>query len=288
MKIQLVPATTPVTRPLQSDTEIARLLSLHQYLSISTGGALPSKLDVSKVKRVLDIGCGIGAWVHEVARNYPHMHVVGIDNNPDLITYARASTYVLPNATFLQQDMHTLEAVFEHRSFDLIHLRFLAGTVSVTQFPQLIQSVSRLCKRRSLILSTEIELPLTSSSGCDYMSSLILSAIIAKGLAFSPAFTPQLGITSRMRYWLRSQRCILKHDNTRYLDISFGTPAHALFVEQTTTILHRLRPFILSASYITEPELDDLLQRLQQEITARQFYGVCPLHTIVAFNDVLH
>ena len=246
MKIQLVPTTTSTTRLLQRDDEIARLLSLHQCLSAWMGGALPPTLDVSKVRRALDVGCGIGAWVHEMARNHPLMHVVGIDTNPDFIAYARASAYEMHNSTFLEQDMYTLEGIFQQDSFDLIHLRFLAGTVSVAQFPPLLRAVSRLCRRNGLIIVTEAELPLTSSSACDYMSSLILSAMIRAGLAFSPGFTPQLGIASRIRYWLRAQNCILKHDDTRYLDISINKSAHDIFVEGATSAMHQLRRFITS------------------------------------------
>ncbi len=287
VKIQLVSTTMPATHPFQRDDEVARLLVLHEHLSAQTGGALPPKLDVSKVRRVLDVGCGIGSWVHEVAREHPRMQVVGVDSNPDFIAYARASTYETHNATFLEHDVHTLEQVFQQRSFDLVHLRFLAGTVSVAQFPQLIKSVSRLCKRNGLLISTEAELPLTSSSACDYMASLILSAMIEAGLAFSPGFTPQLGIAPRMRYWLRTQHCLIKHDDTHYLDISVGKPTHDIFVEQATIVLQRLRTFILRTAYLTETEFADLYLRLQQEILERRFYGVCPLHTIVAFNNVL-
>ena len=88
VKIQLVPAM----RLLENESEIARLMSLHQNLSMWTGGALPPTLDVSKVKRVLDIGCGVGAWVHEVARDYPQTQVVGIDSNPRFYRARKSSS----------------------------------------------------------------------------------------------------------------------------------------------------------------------------------------------------
>ena len=235
---------------------------------------------------MLDVGCGIGAWVHEVARDHPRMQVVGIDTNPYFIAHARAATHETHNAIFLEQDMHTLEGVFQRGSFDLIHMRFLAGTVSVAQFPRLIQSVSRLCKRNGLIIVTEAELPLTSSSACDYMSSLILSAMISAGRAFSPGFIPQLGVASRLRYWLRTQNCLLKHDDTHYLDVSHGKPAHDIFVEQAIAFAQQIRHFVIGTGQITKPQFEDLFIRLQEEISERGFYGVCPLHTIVAFNNV--
>ncbi len=219
----------PVLPPLQTFASSSLLFTL--ILSSTLQICLePLFHHISKVKRVLDIGCGAGAWVHDVAQHNPHMQVVGIDTNTSFIEHAQKLAYNIHNATFLRQDMHTLEGVFQHGSFDLIHLRFLAGTVSVTQFPHLIQSVLRPCKRNGLLIMTEAELPLTCSTACDYMASLLLSSMIKAGMAFSPGFTPQLGIASRIRYWLRAQHCILKHDDTCYLDISHGKPAHNTFM----------------------------------------------------------
>ena len=47
-----------------------------------------------------------------------------------------------------------------------------------------------------------------------------------------------------------------------------------------------LRPFVIDTGQITEAQFEDLFTRMQEEISERNFYGVCPLHTIIAFNNV--
>ncbi len=269
---------------VENDAEVARLLTLHRELSAWMGGALPPKLDIAQVKRVLDVGCGIGAWVHEVAQQHPQMHVFGIDTSPFCIEQARSLTRNLYNVTLLEQDMHTLEGVFNPDSFDLIHLRFMAGTVSVTQFPQLLASLTRLCKRKGILILTEAELPLTSSHACDYLSSLILSAMISADMAFTPAFTPQLGLMSRLRYWTRTLGYTHQLDDTLYLDISRSASAYTIFTQQTAILGQHIRPFIINTGQISPTEFDDLFTELQQEIAARGFYGACPIQTLVAVN----
>src|ERR1700726_1697758 len=73
----------------ENDAEVARLLVWHHYLARWMGDILPASLDLSHVQRVLDVACGVGAWVHAMARRYPAMQVVGIDQSAYLISQAR-------------------------------------------------------------------------------------------------------------------------------------------------------------------------------------------------------
>ncbi len=66
-------------------SEMDRLLLLHRHLSESMGGILPAALDLSKVKRVLDVECGAGGWVYDLAWRYPSMHVTGTDARSHLV-----------------------------------------------------------------------------------------------------------------------------------------------------------------------------------------------------------
>jgi|GEM_PF-1861846 len=279
--------TKPLTmHPLgaESDAEVTRLLLLHRWLSSYFGGALPPKLDVSKVRRVLDVGCGIGAWAHEVAANNPRMHVIGVDTSEFCIQNAKRLAYNAKNVTFLQQDMHQLETVFQPNTFDLIHVRFLVGSVSVARFPLLIESLSRLCKKKGLLIFTEAELPFTGSSGCDHLITVLLSSLIAAQNAFSWGFSPQLGVASRLREWLRRSGSVLLHDDTAYPNIARGTEAYNHFVPQALLVAQQIRPLALRTGYATEAQLDEIFARMQEEFQEKRFQGACPLHTIVAIN----
>ncbi|CAG8823857.1 30354_t:CDS:2 [Gigaspora margarita] len=86
--------------------------------------------------KVLDIGCGFGSWIYDMAKNYPLSHFTGIDiNNPKDAT--------LPNVSLTQGDV--LEGLpYPDCSFDYIHFRDFLWSISSKDasnklFPELIR-----------------------------------------------------------------------------------------------------------------------------------------------------
>ncbi len=65
---------------------------------------------------VLDIGCGKGLLSHKIAQR--SKTVVGIDNNKESITYAKAN-FALPNLTFIEDDVTSYPF---QQTFDIIIL----------------------------------------------------------------------------------------------------------------------------------------------------------------------
>ncbi|TME01655.1 MAG: class I SAM-dependent methyltransferase [Chloroflexi bacterium] len=136
--------------PPNESVEIVRQMKLHRMLSSIVGGPLPSSIDLANVRRVLDLGCGGGDWVLEMAYHYRQMHVIGIDRSHAVVEYARAraGSQGMENASFAAYDFfHLSETSFPLESFDLLHLSFLTGSMPVTAFPQLVRDVRRLCRR---------------------------------------------------------------------------------------------------------------------------------------------
>ena len=74
----------------ESGTEMARLMKQDRLLTQGMGGLFPERDDVSSMHAILDIACGPGGWVLDVAYAYPKIEVVGIDISNTMIEYARA------------------------------------------------------------------------------------------------------------------------------------------------------------------------------------------------------
>ncbi len=66
----------------ENATELARLLLQDRFLTQAMGGPLAEQHDVATMQRVLDVGCGPGGWVLDVAFAYPRVQVIGIDVSP--------------------------------------------------------------------------------------------------------------------------------------------------------------------------------------------------------------
>src|SRR6266700_3093708 len=142
----ILPASS-LTTAAEHGQEVERLLGQQRLLSELIGGTLPPSVNMPQEGWVLDVGCGAGTWVHEMARRYPSLQIVGIDSNASSIQQARQLTRNLPNVLFLLQDMHHLEGeIFTPDTFGLIHLRFLADNVLDQYYPRLLQALTRLLK----------------------------------------------------------------------------------------------------------------------------------------------
>src|SRR5689334_109931 len=61
----------------ESAAEMARLLDQDRLYTEAMGGFFSERSDLSMIQRILDIGCGPGGWVQEVAYAYPEKEVVG-------------------------------------------------------------------------------------------------------------------------------------------------------------------------------------------------------------------
>jgi tRNA G46 methylase TrmB len=87
-------------------TQVARLLLQDRIFNEGIGAAVffPSQEKKrSNLHRVLDIGCGPGGWVIDLARQLPQTTVIGIDSSPTMITYANglAQLYQLQTGVLL-------------------------------------------------------------------------------------------------------------------------------------------------------------------------------------------
>src|SRR5437879_5476782 len=80
---------------------------LHEFLHWYGGGLLPEQLDLSDVRSVLDVACGSGEWVLDMAFACPRVRYMGLDNDAPRVSYARACAGVLglENVEFMQSDM---------------------------------------------------------------------------------------------------------------------------------------------------------------------------------------
>lgn len=266
---------------IENEAEVARLMLQHRRLTELMGDVLPPTLDLAQIRRVLDVGCGVGAWVYEMAWRHPDMRLVGIDKSAFFIDQAQKHIFGnLPNITYLAQDMHHLEGeIFAPNSFDLIHMRFLVGEVTAQDFPLLIRSLAPLCRSGGFFVWTEAELPFTTSSACERLSELVLQALQVTGRAFAPGHA--LGITPRMGCWLRDAGYRIAQDRAYALEVSAGTKGHEMFARQAYVFGNQVLPFLLQAKVTTAEEFEELFGQMQKEIRDESFCGMCFLRTMV-------
>lgn len=272
----------------ESEAWMAHMSLIERALSEYMGGALPAALDLSHVRQALDVGCGVGGWIYEMAWRHPTIQFVGIDRNVAFIECARKRILGgVANATYLVQDMfHLDEFTYAPASFDLVHLRFLAGEVRPQQFPLLLRALRRLCRPGALLVWTEAEFPLTNSLALQCVCDWVQRALRAGGRAFSPGSA--FAATAFMRSWLASVGCHILHDHAYALDVSapLGPLAddptlHEIFCRQAGGFAQQVRSFILDAQVAVPEVFDEICSLIQNELHAESFRGVCYLRTVI-------
>src|SRR5712692_1503352 len=94
----------------------------------------------SDIASVLDVGCGTGRWVVEMARTFPGAQVVGLDIEPP------QSGQMLPsNARFVQANV--LDGLpFADRSFDFTHQRLLVLAIPAAHWPLVVGELVRVTR----------------------------------------------------------------------------------------------------------------------------------------------
>src|SRR5215831_12545162 len=131
----------------ESGAEMARLMHQGRLISKNMGGLLPEGIDLANTRDILDMACGPGEWVLDVAFEHPEFQVIGIDISREMIDYARAQARAqgLDNATFMT--MNILKSVeFSGNSFDMINGRLLVSFMPTTAWSDLLHECVRVLR----------------------------------------------------------------------------------------------------------------------------------------------
>src|SRR5258708_19337036 len=123
------------------------------------GGLLPEQPEqaIAHLRDVLDIGCGPGGWVLEMAHANADMRATGIDVSQGMIDYANALARAngLDNAQF-----HVANAIdplgFPDASFDLVNARHIEGAIPIAAWPGLFKEMVRVSRRGGTIRITSM------------------------------------------------------------------------------------------------------------------------------------
>ncbi|KAM5532078.1 hypothetical protein V8D89_014242 [Ganoderma adspersum] len=158
---------------LPADNEEHRRLDLqHQIITLALGGLYPAPNLVrkalaprsGKAPAILDVGTGSGSWAIDMAMQFPHCSVVGVDLAPP-----RVDGYVIiclfegiSPIVSLQGSPAELSANlgFSHyrESFDVIHARSISP--GIRDFPQLLEEFAQALRPGGVVLLGDGEMQL--------------------------------------------------------------------------------------------------------------------------------
>jgi ubiquinone/menaquinone biosynthesis C-methylase UbiE len=150
----------------ESQAEFERLTIQDQMITSGMGGVLPEQPDPSGFRRVLDVGCGTGQWLIELAQQYPTMSLFGIDISKRMIDYARAQAEihnVADRIEFAVMDA-LLILEFPPEFFDLANVRCSGSFMRTWEWPKLLSELLRVTRSEGVVRDTEPEIIIHSNS----------------------------------------------------------------------------------------------------------------------------
>lgn len=267
----------------ESPTEMARLINLDRILTQSMGGPLVGVSMPIKLRNIVDLGCGPGGWVLDVAFDLPGAEIEGVDISRIMVDYAnaRARTQQLSNASF--GVMNIAEPLdFPDSSFDLVNARFLTGVLPRANWPGFIAECTRILRPGGSIRLTElIDSGVSTSPAFEKLQSLIYQALWQTGYGFS-IDGRTLGMTHAIPRLLRAAG----YQELRHLgfglEFSVNTAGWMDFY-RNAEIGYRLgKPFYLKTGVITDEEFEQLYQQMLIEMHSDNFYGMWHYMTFLA------
>ncbi|CAG8536881.1 10678_t:CDS:2 [Ambispora leptoticha] len=161
------------------DEEAYRLSRYHDAIKEIWGGLFNSPVEekLSNGARVIDIGCGSGIWILDMAQRYPKSKFVGIDISPILPT-----ENLPPNVKFIQYNV--LDGIpCEDSSFDLVHQKFLVGAYTESQWEEkVIPEIIRLARPDGWIELLEGDIIISNGSVTQRVARALHDFMKSRGL----------------------------------------------------------------------------------------------------------
>jgi ubiquinone/menaquinone biosynthesis C-methylase UbiE len=254
----------------ENAAEMARLMALATEITENMGSLFPPQLDLSTVHSVLDVACGPGQWVRDVARQYPHIQATGGDISQLMIAYATTLIKDIPNAHFLNMNAQK-PLPFPDQSFDFVQVRLVTAFLHTSQWPGLLQECQRVLRPGGMLCLIEGENFGTSNSAAlEQYNALAVGAMRRAGHCFAPEGN-MFGITPMLPRLLENQGFQQIEQRAFACNFSAGQKFHDATYASNKTGLKLLQPFLIHYQVTTQPEVDILYERTLKDMQASDF-----------------
>ena len=268
----IIDATSPV--------EMSRLIDQNRLMTQAIGGALSDLPPLAKDAHILDLACGPGGWVLNLAFEHPEMEVTGIDISEPMIRYAQAQADVLNriNAHFLVLDV-TNPFPFPDASFDYVNLGCMSTFMVKETWPLLMDECIRILRPGGIFRMTDIERAISNSLAHERASTLLVQSLHRLGRSFSPDGY-QICILPMMKTFLENAGFVEIQFKMFGVDYSFGTPAHDAWCPMLLASFRLAFPHLVRVVGTTWEELERVYEQASREMSMPEFRVILPGMTI--------
>jgi SAM-dependent methyltransferase len=267
---------------IEQPAETARLIEQSKLFTSAMGGLFPDELDLSGIRRVLDLGCGPGEWANAVASDYPCLNVVGVDINETMIGYATAFARVQgrPNISFEVMDIKQ-PLTFPDAAFDLINARFIVGFQDKASWPVLLAECRRVLAPGGILLLSEGERSISTSPALQRLEGWLTRALCEQGRTFS-VDGQTIGIVHMLGRLLQQAGFVGIEQRPFVLDASYDSSLYASSWREFEVTYALLQPYLVGSGVVDATTYDRCYRWMLAE--ARQIDFRCLVFGLSAWG----
>ena len=228
-----------------NEEELIRLRLQDAMLTTSMGGVLPEQPDPLSFHRVLDVGCGTGGWLIEMARTYPTIPtLIGVDVSARMVAFAREQAQIagVEDSVMFRTGDALRRIDFQDRFFDLVNQRLGMSYAREWEWSKLLQEYQRVTRLGGIIRITEAStMTENNSPALTKISAIAHQAYANAGFLFSAE--PESIIHTLAH--LMTQHGIHDVQTKEYRFVyRAGTPQGNLFAADMEALFHVGFPFL--------------------------------------------
>ena len=267
-------------------SEVARVFFGHSYMMEALGSLLPAVIDLSKVQKILDVGCGNGEWARRLAKEQPHIHIIGMDTSLQLVQEAvkRAEDEGIHSLSFYQFGT-AQELNFPNEHFDVVHIHSLASFISTAMWSKILDEMIRLLKIGGWLNIVDYEHGTTSSAAFNKLAAMGMAGVRALGGSISPS-SPTRGAAARLYGFLVDVGLIDVTYSVHALDYGVNShPGTRAFLNDFIVDMTNFRPFLLQLELLDGETFDRLLEQTRRDFFQSDSCGYAYLISAVGRKE---
>lgn len=272
-------SSTYFVQDRRNQTERDRLHVQDAFITAGMGGVLPEQPDPSRFQRVLDVGCGTGGWLIEMAKTCPQIALlIGVDISRTMVNDARGQAEA--SQVNDRVEFHTMDALrmleFPDHFFNLVNQRAGASYLRKWDWLKLLQEYRRVSRPGGVIRVTEFDItPRSTSPALTQLCELLVTALFQAGHLFAPE---SQGMTRELARLLDQHGVRQVQTRTWTLDYRVGTPQWQGMVEDVRIGFRTLLPFLRTWAQVPG-HYEDIYQQALAEMQQPDFAATGSLLT---------
>ncbi len=271
----------------ENAAELARLERQGSLVTTGMGGILPEWDNAlpAGIEHVIDLGCGPGAWVRQVATRCPQTQVTGLDVSEIMVAFAqaRAEEAQLPNAHFIQGNL--LEPLnLPDASFDLVNERLLGAVLQRDRWPDFLRECLRVTKAGGRMRATEPNEIWRDSQPAWEQFTLWERMMFDRGGYGFGANVPEtdLNLAPTISKLMEEVGWSEVVTQEYVVDFSFGSELYEGMGQNVKIATKGFEPIMLRLGITTAEEFQQTYEAMVREMESEDFKGYWRFYTISA------